>query len=242
MPALESYQRELDYSYAPGIFPSLEAMNKRPKIVRRLLISSKGEGREGVGKLVSLAEERRIRVEIADKALARISGKENCFAAAVFEKCPADLGAQARHIVLHHISDQGNLGTILRTALGFGYHDIAIIRPAADVYDPKVVRSSMGALFSLRVREYEDFDAYRREFPGHAAYPFMLDGSMQLAEATKRTDERPVALIFGNEGAGLPPEFGKIGTPVRIPSSDEVDSLNLAVAAAIGMYQFMMDK
>ncbi len=139
--------------------------------------------------------------------------------------------------MLHHISDQGNLGTILRTALGLRYHDIAIIRPAADVYDPKVVRASMGALFSLRIREYEDFDEYRAEFPNHAAYPFMLDGSVQMDDAA-RDIERPCALIFGNEGAGLPHEFQFIGQPVRIPSSDEVDSLNLAIAAAIGMYAF----
>lgn len=236
MPSLEAYHRELDYSYAPGLFPSLEAMTKRPAIVRRLLISSKGQGSEGVKKLTELAEQHRIRVEVADKALGRISGKENCFAAAVFEKRPESLSA-GDHIVLHHISDQGNLGTILRTALGFGYHDIAIIRPAADEYDPKVVRSSMGALFSLRVKAYADFDAYRQEFPYHAAYPFMLDGSVGMDEAAEKA-ARPCALIFGNEGSGLPPEFQQIGQPVRIPSSDEVDSLNLAIAAAIGMYGF----
>ena len=236
MPSLEAYRRELDYSYAPGLFPSLEAMTKRPELVRRLLISAKGRESEGVRKLIALAEQRHIRVEEADKALARVSGKENCFAAAVFEKKPMPL-ENADHIVLHHISDQGNLGTILRTALGFGYHDIAVIRPAADAFDPKVVRASMGALFSLRVAEYDDFDAYRREFPDHAAYPFMLDGSVQMDEAAEDAP-RPCALIFGNEGAGLPPEFQRVGRPVRIPSSDEVDSLNLAVAAAIGMYAF----
>ena len=237
MPSLEAYQRSLDYSYAPGIFPSLEAMNKRPECVRRLLVSSKGAGHEGVNKLCALAEEKHIRIETADKALSRISGKDKCFAAAVFEKRPLALDGDGDHIVLHHISDQGNLGTILRTALGFGYHDIAIIRPAADGYDPKVVRASMGALFSLRIMEYNDFSAYRQEFSHHAAYPFMLDGSVQMDDAAG-TAAHPCALIFGNEGAGLPPEFQTVGQPVRIPSSDEVDSLNLAIAAAIGMYAF----
>lgn len=237
MPSLEAYRRELDYSYAPGIFPSLECMLKRPEAVRRLLVSAKGRDSEGVKKLIALAEERHIRVEEADKALGRISGKENCFAAAVFEKQLAVLSETEDHVVLHHIADQGNLGTILRTALGFGWHDLAVIRPAADANDPKVVRASMGALFSLRVREYEDFDAYRRDFPRHAAYPFMLDGAADLDEAAAGA-QRPCALIFGNEGAGLPPEFQNVGRPVRIASSDEVDSLNLAVAAAIGMYGF----
>lgn len=235
MPSLEAYKRELDYTYAPGIFPSLECMLKRPELARRLLISEKGRDSEGVKKLIGLAEEKGIRIETADKALGRVSGKDNCFAAAVFEKRTPPLSPHGDHIVLHHIADQGNLGTILRTALGFGYHDIAVIRPAADAFDPKVVRASMGALFSLRLKEYEDFDAYRQEFPLHRAYPFMLDGSVPLDEAAEEAG-RPCALIFGNEGAGLPPEFQRVGCPVRIPSSDEVDSLNLAVAAAIGMY------
>ncbi|NLD82929.1 MAG: TrmH family RNA methyltransferase [Clostridiales bacterium] len=237
MPSLEAYRRELDYSYAPGIFPAMECLKKRPELARRLLISEKGKDSEGVQTLIRLAEERQIRVETADKALSRISGKENCFAAAVFEKRPAALRAGCDHVVLHHIADQGNLGTILRTALGFGWHDLAVIRPAADVYDPKVVRASMGAVFSLRVREYPDFQKYRAEFPDAQAYPFMLDGSVGL-DAAAQSAQRPCALIFGNEGAGLPAEFLGVGQPVRIPSSDEVDSLNLAVAAAIGMYAF----
>ena len=215
----------------------MECMLKRPEAARRLLISVKGKDSEGVKKLLALAEEKHIRAEEADRALSRISGKENCFAAVVFEKQAAALKPECDHVVLHHISDQGNLGTILRTALGFGWHDIAIIRPAADVYDPKVVRASMGALFSMRIREYGNFDAYRREFPRHAVYPFMLDGAAQMDDAAKDA-ARPCALVFGNEGAGLPPEFQGQGQPVRIPSSDEVDSLNLAVAAALGMYAF----
>ena len=83
MPALEAYRRDLDYSYAPGVFPSLEALVKHPEMVRRVLISSKGAESEGVQKMIALAEKHHIRVETADKALSRISGKENCFAAAV---------------------------------------------------------------------------------------------------------------------------------------------------------------
>ena len=236
MPALEAYKRNLDYSYAPGMFPSMEAMKKAPHLVRRLLLSSKAAEGEGVEKLTALAKENNIRIEIADKALSRISGKDNCFAAAVFEKQPSVLLGND-HVVLHHISDAGNLGTILRTALGLGFHDIAIIRPATDVYDPKVVRSSMGALFSLRVREYDNFEAYRAEFPKHQLYPFMLDGSVLLEEAAKNII-RPCALVMGNEGSGLPAEFAQLGRAVRIPHSNDIDSLNLAIATAIGMYTF----
>lgn len=236
MPSLENYSRDLDYSYAPGIFPSLEAMLKKPECVRRLLLSSKGTEGPGTEKLLQTADRLHIRVEYADKVLQRISGKDNCFAAAVFDKDVQNLSS-GNHIVLHHISDAGNLGTILRTALGFGWKDIAVIRPAADIYAPHVVRSSMGAIFSLRIREYDRFEDYRGEYPNHFCYPFMLDGSVSLEEAS--TSPRfPCCLIMGNEGAGLPDEFSRLGQPVRIEQSSEIDSLNLAVATAVGMYMF----
>lgn len=237
MPSLEKYSRELDYSYTPGVFPSMEALTKRPDCVRRLLISEKLSG-DGKDKLLEKCDELRVRVEVADKALSRISGKENCFAAAVVEK-RFDALRPGRHVVLHHISDAGNLGTVLRTALGFGYRDIAIIRPAADGYDPRVIRASMGAIFSLRVREYDDFQGYRAEFPDQKLYPFMLDGSSMLGEVIATQPPRNSSLIFGNEGAGLPAEFARMGQAVRIPHSGDIDSLNLSIAAAIGMYAFM---
>ena len=151
MPSLEAYQSSLDYSYAPGVFPSLECLKNRPGAARRLLVSSRGGRNEGILALTGLCEKLKVRVETADKALSRISGKENCYAAVVFEKFQGKLSGDAPHVVLHQPSDAGNLGTILRTALGFQLKNLAIIRPAADVFDPKVVRASMGALFSMDV-------------------------------------------------------------------------------------------
>ena len=236
MPSLEAYRTELDYSYAPGIFPSMEALLARPERVRRLLVHSAAEGREGIGKLTALAGEHRIRVEEADRALSRISGKENCYAAAVFGKFTDTLRGDQPHVVLHNPGDAGNVGTILRTALGLGMEDVALIRPCVDVFDPRVVRASMGSLFRLRVRVYDTFEEYRAEFPDRALYPFMLDASVPLGEI--KDIPEVYSLIFGNEGSGLPPEFAGMGQSVRIESNDKVDSLNLGIAAAIGIYMF----
>ena len=236
MPSLEAYRPELDYSYAPGIFPSMECLLYRPETVRRLLVHSASAGREGIGRLTALAAEHRIRVEEADRALARVSGKENCYAAAVFGKFRDELRAEAPHVVLHRPGDGGNVGTILRAALGLGIEDVALIRPCADVFDPKVVRASMGSLFRLRVRVYDTFGEYREAYPDRPLYPFMLDASVPLGEI--REVPPAYTLVFGNEGSGLPPEFAAMGQAVRIESSDKVDSLNLAIAAAIGIYRF----
>lgn len=238
MPSLEGYKSSLDYSYAPGVFPAMECMLHRPELVRRLLIHSSAAGREGVEKLVSLAGEREIRVEEADRALARISGKDNCYAAAVFEKFSDRLTAGRPHVVLHQPGDSGNVGTIMRTALGFGLEDLAVIRPCADPFDPKTVRASMGSLFGLRVRAYECFEDYRNEFPDQMLYPFMLDASVPLNEALRSGVPGAYSLVFGNEGSGLPAVFAGYGRPVRIESNDKVDSLNLAIAAGIAMYEF----
>ena len=238
MPSLTAYKGDLDYSYAPGIFPSMECLTHRPQDVRRLLVHSSAAGREGVDRLCALAEKHRIRVEEADRALARISGKENCYAAAVFAKFEDAPNPTKPHVVLHNPGDFGNVGTILRTALGLGIEDVALIRPCADLFDPKTVRASMGALFQLRVKVYDSFDDYRAAFPERKLYPFMLDASVPLQEAVR---DKPAlwTLVFGNEGRGLPKEFAQLGQAVRIESNDKVDSLNLAMAAGIGIYEFM---
>lgn len=236
MPSLEPYSSRLSYSYALGLFPASQLMLKRPELARRLLVSSKAENSEGLAALRRLCEKHHVREEAADKALSRISGKDNCFAAVVFDKFSSVLST-GNHLVLHHPSDKGNMGTMLRTALGFGYTDIAIIRPAADLFDPHVIRASMGAVFGLRVCLYDTFEQYAEQYPEHTCYPFMLDASVpiQQAAASKHT---PFSLIMGNEGSGLPPEMATVGQPVRIVHNDQIDSLNLSVAAAIGMYEF----
>ena len=238
MPSLSGYKSDLDYSYAPGIFPSMECLKYRPEKVRRLLVHSSASGRDGVEALRALAEKQGIRIEEADRALARISGKENCYAAAVFEKFGDDPDPGKPHVVLHNPGDSGNVGTILRTALGLGIEDVALVRPCVDLFDPKTVRASMGSLFRLRVKVYDRFEEYREEFPERALYPFMLDASIPLGEAVKGKPEN-WTLIFGNEGRGLPKEFAGYGQAVRIESNEKVDSLNLAMAAGIGIYEFM---
>ena len=223
MPSLSGYKAELDYSYAPGIFPAMECLLARPERVRRVLLHSGAAGREGTEKLCAMAREKGIRVEEADRALARISGKENCYAAAVFEKFRDELLPEKPHVLLHQPGDSGNVGTILRTALGLGVEDVALVRPCVDPFDPRTVRASMGSLFRLRLRVYDRFEDYRESMGERAYYPFMLDASVPLAEALAGTVPARRTLIFGNEGRGLPPEFSRIGQPVRIPSNDKVE-------------------
>ena len=237
MPKLEVYSRKLPYSYALGLFPSLTLISARPELAQRLLLHPEGMGNEGVEKLRALCREIGVREEEAGRVLRRESKKDNCYAGIVFAKREGDLDAAKDHVVLCQISDNGNLGTALRSLAGFGYEDVALVRPCVDAFDPHVVRASMGAFFRLHLRTFDSFAEYRALYPKRALFPFMLDGAKPLDEVAPGA-RTPFSLVFGNEQSGLPGEFQTYGQSVFIPQSDKIDSLNLAVAVSIGAYAF----
>ena len=238
MPKLEAYSRKLDYSYALGVFPSLMLMEAHPEKAQRLLLHPEGLKNEGVAKLREKCAELGVREEMAERVLRRESRKDNCFAGLVFEKFDSKLDPESCHAVLCQISDAGNLGTALRSLLGFGIRDVALIRPCVDVFEPHTLRASMGAFYKMRVHTFDTFDDYRALHPERKLYPFMLDGAISLNEAAAAA-QKPFSLVFGNEASGLPPVFATLGQSVMIPQSDEIDSLNLAVAVSVGSYVFL---
>jgi len=236
---LKAYKKTFEYSYAPGAFPTFELLNKRPNEAIGVLVSPTFTEKD---KLKNICGVNGIEVWEDEKRIARLSDKENVFVMGVFSKYSQELSKTAPHIVLVSPSNMGNAGTILRTALAFGFHDIAIIGNAVDMFHPKVVRSSMGAIFSLRIKNYETFEEYRNEAPEHAIYTFMLTGKKQLTlqEVTEKP-KGPFSLVFGNEATGLPAEYENYGQSLLIPQSDEVDSLNITIAVGIAAYMFRVN-
>ena len=241
MPKLEAYNKKLTYSYALGVFPSLNLLESHPEQVTRLLLHPDGLRNEGVNLLREKCRALGVREEFADRVLKRESQKDNCYAALVFEKYEAALDRSLPHVVLCQITDGGNLGTALRSCLGFGIRDVAIVRPCVDAFDPHVLRASMGAFYKMRVRTYDRFSDYRRDYPERPLYPFMLDGAKTLGEVALRHADK-YALVFGNEQTGLPARFASLGQGTFIPQSNEIDSLNLAVAVSIAAYAFTNSK
>lgn len=237
MPKLEPYSKHNDYSYCLGLYPCHSLLEARPETAFRLLLSEEGIGNPGVEKLRAKCSELGIREEFADRVLKRESGKENCFAAIAFHKYSCVLEKDRPHSVFCRISDGGNLGTIARAAVAFGYKDIGVVRPCTDIFDPHVLRSSMGAFFRLRIQVFDHFDDYRGQYQDRPYYPFMLDGAKYLDEVAAAAPAIHT-LIFGNEASGLESVFATYGQSVKIPQSSEIDSLNLSVAASIAMYTF----
>ncbi len=237
---LKPYKKDFGYSYTLGVFPTLELIDNKPEAISKIVLSSKGENNQGIIKILDFAKKSGIPALFDDKTINRISPKENCFAMAVFEKYSCDLNKNADHLVLVNPADKGNLGTILRTATAFGVENIAIISPAADIYDPKVVRASMGALFHVNFCYFTSYEEYEKVAGNSRNFvPFMLDGQPISTVANElKPSELPLSLIYGNESSGLPHEFLNIGTPARIMHSNNVDSLNLPMAVGIGLYTF----
>ena len=246
MEGYKPYKKDSDYSYSLGAFPTFEAIKKRPDCVREVFCDESFTEKE---KLFDECKKRNIPCRVNGKQVKRLSDKENVFVTAIIDKAAYEkkldetcgLMADKSHLVLVNPSNMGNMGTILRSCLAFGIHDVAIISPAPDIMNPKVIRSSMGAIFSLRIKYYDSFDEYRELYQKHEVFAFMLDGKKPLSAADAPKPEL-YSLVFGNEATGLPEEFLHKGTSVIIPESPEVDSLNITIAVGIGLFLFTQGK
>ncbi len=230
---LRRYEKELEYSYTFGVFPTLELLTHRPERVRRVVAHSKGERGEGLALVAERCAALGVPFETNDRAVERLAHKGNVYVFGVFEKYAAPPVATENHVLLVNPSDNGNLGTIARTMLAFGFRDVALLEPATDLFNPHVVRASMGATFALRFGYCSSLDLYREAFP-HTLYPFMLNAPHRLGEVAFRP---PYTLTFGPEGAGLPDDYAALGEGVLIPQSPLVESLNLGVAVGVALYE-----
>lgn len=229
---LKRYKKDFEHSYAFGVFPTLELLTYRPEESLGVVAHPKGEKNQGVTKIQEICQKNAIPFEFQEKSFSRIGARENNYAVGIFNKRATELDASANHVILVNPSGMGNLGTIIRTMLGFGFRDLSIIEPAADIFHPEVVRASMGAIFQLRFDCFVDFNSYKESYPRNF-YPLMTNGEIQLPE----TNFKPaLGLIFGPESAGLPEEFHSYGTSISIPQSEAIDSLNLAVSVGVTLY------
>ena len=131
--------------------------------------------------------------------------------------------------------DKGNLGTILRTSLGFGFKNIGLVSNC-DVFDPKTVRASMGAIFKLNIEIFDSIEKYYLKFKENKVYSFVLNENSTPLNSVNI--QKPYTLLFGNESHGLENCNLNNTIPIFIKQSKEVDSFNLPIAIGIAMYKF----
>ncbi|MFH1049686.1 MAG: RNA methyltransferase [bacterium] len=144
-------------------------------------------------------------------------------------------------IALDKVSDPGNVGTIIRTAEWFGFGQIILNEGCSDIYNPKTVRSSMGAVLKVYCLNTDDLKKYiKNNFPKHLILGTFLDGEKYVSEIECRDK---IGIIFGNESTGISDELIPIiNEKVKIRGSGEIDSLNVSVAAGIVMYELSVKK
>ena len=140
-------------------------------------------------------------------------------------------------LVLEDTADPGNLGTIMRTAEAAGVTGVIMGKGTVDIFNPKVVRSTMGSIFRLPFTYAEDLKETIKELKksGISFYATHLKGEKSYKDI-KYSDRS--AIIVGNEARGLSDEVADLAdTYVLIPMQGKVESLNAAVAAALMMYE-----
>lgn len=162
-------------------------------------------------------------VEKVDYSIEQICGKEN-----------------PSFLVLENLQDPGNVGTLIRTAEGAGVTAVLLSQDTVDLYNPKVIRSTMGSIFRVPtiVLTMEEIFAFleKEKIVSFAAH---LLGENFYQENYKE----PCAFFIGNEGNGLTEKTtNRIKKKIKIPMCGEVESLNAAIAGTVLMYEMMRQR
>ncbi len=145
---------------------------------------------------------------------------------------------QGTYIGLENIQDPSNLGTILRTAEALGVDGVILSGDCCDIYSPKVVRGSMGAVFRIPFTVQNDFCGYIEELVSKGILVYA--STPYDAEDITNIDFSGGVMLIGNEGAGLTQDVLSICTlKVKIPMKGRAESLNAAAAAGILMWEML---
>ena len=189
------------------------------------------------------------REEIGESAMARISLLASPSPALALVRPPANLSSgllseKGLFLALDGIRDPGNLGTILRVADWFGIDAVFASEDSVDVFNPKVVQATMGAIFRVKFH-YTDIPALckRALGAGGKVYGTFLDGENMYEKSLSNGSEAPSVIVVGNEANGISAAVGacvsdRLYIPPFPPDDPGSESLNAAIATAITVAEF----
>ena len=144
-------------------------------------------------------------------------------------------------VVLDGIQDPGNLGTILRTIDSVGLKQVIVSKETADSYNPKVVRSTMGAIFRVNIIESENLIDTLKNMKKHK-YKVMAT-SLETQNSIYDVDYNKKVIVIGNEANGVSKEIlDYADEKIKIPMLGKTESLNASVATAVILYEYVRNK
>ena len=144
-------------------------------------------------------------------------------------------------VILDGIQDPGNLGTILRTIDSVGLNQIIVSSNTADAYNPKVVRSTMGAIFRVKVIESKNLIETIKNIKKHKFK--IVATSLQTENSIYEIEYNKKALVIGNEANGVSDEILEASDiKAKIPMLGKTESLNASVATSVILYEYVRQK
>lgn len=182
-------------------------------------------------------------IVVEDKLMSGLATTETpqgLIATAGFKRSQFDdlfAGAAPLVVIGDRVQDPGNLGTIMRTALAFGASGLVLTKGSVDAFNPKVVRAAAGALFTLPFVENVSIEEAVKQCRerGLAILALSADGTKQLHDVDLKN---PTALLLGNEANGLEQSVEQdADLVVSIPMAEKSESLNVAIANAVVLYE-----
>ena len=184
-------------------------------------------------------------VYVTDKIFASITQVTNPQGImAIIEK--SDTDAQIDYtqdiiVALDDVQDPGNLGTILRTVDSIGLNQIIVSKGTADAFNSKVVRSTMGAIFRVKIIEVENLPQAIKEMRRHH-FKLMVT-SLQTENSIYDIQFNKKIIVIGNESNGVSKEIQEMADEkAKIPMLGKTESLNASVAAGVVMYEYVRQK
>lgn len=173
---------------------------------------------------------------VTEEILRKITGLSNPepIAAEVVQPPPSDLTNFQRILILDRISDPGNLGTLLRTALALGWNGVFHLEGSVDLFNDKALRASKGAIFHIPF-VCGDEPALIKLMGTKNRRFFVADAQGEDVRTIKPSDE-PLMLALSNESQGSSEFFRSHFHPIALLMQKEMESLNVAIAGGILMY------
>ena len=240
----KKYRDESQEYIVEGIKMIEEAINEKANI-KKIIICEDCEKSESIPKELMYEIAKYECVYVTDKIFESITGvvSPQGIIAIISKQIETNKIDSTQEIIvaLDDIQDPGNLGTILRTVDSVGINQLIISKGTADPYNPKVVRSTMGAIFRVKIIESEDLLQTLKEIKKQK-YKVVVT-SLQTEYSLYEIDYNRKVIVIGNEANGVKKEIQEMADEkIKIPMLGKTESLNASVATGIVLYEYVRQK